>query len=124
MGIVGAVGMVVLRPFALSSKTGARTSVYLASSPEVNGVSRSVLLQVPGCQAVGCGARRRGRGTTVGRQRNVDCGGLTKRRELGRVNAADASNTTTSPRPMRPRPPITPIGRFRLVSGNVTMLGP
>jgi NAD(P)-dependent dehydrogenase (short-subunit alcohol dehydrogenase family) len=39
MGIVGAVGMVLLRPFALSSKTGARTSVYLASSPEVEGVS-------------------------------------------------------------------------------------
>jgi NAD(P)-dependent dehydrogenase (short-subunit alcohol dehydrogenase family) len=39
MGIVGAIGMVLLRPFALSSKTGARTSVYLASSPEVEGVS-------------------------------------------------------------------------------------
>ena len=39
MGILGAVGMVVLRPFALSSATGARTSIYLASSPDVHGVS-------------------------------------------------------------------------------------
>ena len=124
MGILGAVGMVLLRPFALSSATGARTSMYLASSPEVDGVSGQYFYKCRVAEAVGCRARRRGRGAPVGRQRNVDCGGLTKRRELGRVNAADASNTTTSPRPMRPRPPITPIGRFRLVSGNVTMLGP
>jgi hypothetical protein len=31
--------MVLLRPFALSSATGARTSIYLASSPDVEGVS-------------------------------------------------------------------------------------
>ena len=39
MGALGAVGMVLLRPFALSSAAGARTSVYLASSPDVNGVT-------------------------------------------------------------------------------------
>ena len=39
MGALGAVGMLVLRPFALSSTTGARTSIYLASSPDVEGVT-------------------------------------------------------------------------------------
>jgi retinol dehydrogenase-12 len=39
MGALGALGMVLLRPFALSSAAGARTSVYLASSPDVNGVT-------------------------------------------------------------------------------------
>lgn len=39
MGILGTVGMVLARPFAISSATGARTSIYLASSPDVDGVS-------------------------------------------------------------------------------------
>jgi NAD(P)-dependent dehydrogenase (short-subunit alcohol dehydrogenase family) len=39
MGALGAVGMVLVRPFALSSAAGARTSVYVASSPDVNGVT-------------------------------------------------------------------------------------
>ena len=39
MGMLGAVAMVLARPFALSSATGARTSIYLASSPEVDGIS-------------------------------------------------------------------------------------
>lgn len=39
MGLLGAVGMVLARPFALSSATGARTSIYLASSSDVDGVS-------------------------------------------------------------------------------------
>ena len=39
MGVLGAVGMVLARPFALSSATGARTSIYLASSPDVEGVT-------------------------------------------------------------------------------------
>jgi retinol dehydrogenase 12 len=39
LGILGAVGMVLARPFAISSATGARTSIYLASSPDVEGVS-------------------------------------------------------------------------------------
>jgi NAD(P)-dependent dehydrogenase (short-subunit alcohol dehydrogenase family) len=39
MGALGSVGMLVLRPFALSSANGARTSVYLGSSPDVDGVS-------------------------------------------------------------------------------------
>jgi NAD(P)-dependent dehydrogenase (short-subunit alcohol dehydrogenase family) len=39
MGILGAVGMVLLRPFAISSATGAATSIYLASSPDVEGVT-------------------------------------------------------------------------------------
>jgi retinol dehydrogenase 12 len=39
LGILGSVGMVALRPFALSSAKGARTSIYLASSPDVDGVT-------------------------------------------------------------------------------------
>jgi hypothetical protein len=39
MGIVGGVGVLLARPFAISSATGARTSIYLASSPDVNDVS-------------------------------------------------------------------------------------
>jgi NAD(P)-dependent dehydrogenase (short-subunit alcohol dehydrogenase family) len=39
MGILGTVGMVLARPFAISSATGAQTSIYLASSPDVDGVS-------------------------------------------------------------------------------------
>jgi retinol dehydrogenase-12 len=39
MGVLGGVGMLLLRPFAVSSATGARTSIYLASSPDVEGVS-------------------------------------------------------------------------------------
>jgi NAD(P)-dependent dehydrogenase (short-subunit alcohol dehydrogenase family) len=34
-GVAGAVVMVVARPFAISPRRGARTSIYLASSPEV-----------------------------------------------------------------------------------------
>jgi len=34
-----------IRPFILSPERGAETSIYLASSPEVTGVSREVLLQ-------------------------------------------------------------------------------
>jgi len=39
MGVLGGVGMLLLRPFAISSATGAQTSIYLASSPDVDGVS-------------------------------------------------------------------------------------
>jgi len=39
MGILGGVAMLIARPFAISSATGARTSIYLASSPDVEGVS-------------------------------------------------------------------------------------
>jgi NAD(P)-dependent dehydrogenase (short-subunit alcohol dehydrogenase family) len=39
MGILGSVAMVLARPFAVSSATGARTSIYLASSPEVDAIT-------------------------------------------------------------------------------------
>jgi len=39
MGFLIGLGMTLGRPFALSSANGARTSVYLASSPDVDGVS-------------------------------------------------------------------------------------
>lgn len=39
MGFHGGAAMLALRPFAISSAAGARTSIYLASSPDVNGVS-------------------------------------------------------------------------------------
>ncbi len=49
MGVLGAVGMLLLRPFALSSATGARTSIYVASSPDVDGVSGQYFYK---CQVV------------------------------------------------------------------------
>jgi NAD(P)-dependent dehydrogenase (short-subunit alcohol dehydrogenase family) len=39
IGLLGTVGMPLARPFAISPEKGARTSIYLASSPEVAGVS-------------------------------------------------------------------------------------
>jgi len=39
MGPFIGAAMVVARPFSISSAAGARTSVYLASSPDVAGVS-------------------------------------------------------------------------------------
>lgn len=35
IGLLGDIGMVLVRPFAISAENGARTSVYLASSPDV-----------------------------------------------------------------------------------------
>ena len=42
-----AFGVKVIKPFILTPEKGARTSVYLASSPEVDGGHRRVLRQVP-----------------------------------------------------------------------------
>jgi retinol dehydrogenase 12 len=39
MGLFIGMAMLAVRPFAISSATGARTSVYLASSPDVEGIS-------------------------------------------------------------------------------------
>lgn len=39
LGSAGRLAMVLIRPFEASSKMGARTSIYLASSPEVEGVT-------------------------------------------------------------------------------------
>ena len=39
MGLFIGLGMLAVRPFAISSAAGARTSIYLASSPDVDGVS-------------------------------------------------------------------------------------
>ena len=36
-------GMKLVRPFEISAKRGAKTSIYLASSPEVSGKDRDVL---------------------------------------------------------------------------------
>jgi hypothetical protein len=38
-GALSRLGMALLRPFALSVDKGAETSIYLASSPEVEGVT-------------------------------------------------------------------------------------
>ena len=48
MGFLIGLGMVVARPFAISSATGARTSVYLASSPDVSGITGQYFYK---CQA-------------------------------------------------------------------------
>src|SRR5262249_47472085 len=55
-------------PFAISPEKGARTTIHLASSPEVEGVGR-LLLQVQARYAIGRRAGRRRRPTSVGRQR-------------------------------------------------------
>jgi len=39
MGRMGDIGMMVLRPFAISQEAGARTSIHLASSSDVDGVT-------------------------------------------------------------------------------------
>src|SRR5262249_42805773 len=39
LGWWGDIGMVVTRPFSISVEKGARTSVYVASSPDVEGIS-------------------------------------------------------------------------------------
>lgn len=39
-GLLMSVGIRIARPFAISAAKGARTSIYLASSPEVEGVTR------------------------------------------------------------------------------------
>jgi len=38
-GVLGNIAMPLLRPFAISQEAGARTSVYLASSPDVEGLT-------------------------------------------------------------------------------------
>ena len=71
MGMLGAVGMVLLRPFAMSSATGARTSIYLASSPDVNGVSGQYFYKCrvakPSNAALDDDAPRRASGTSARR---------------------------------------------------------
>jgi len=39
LGLLGSVGMPLIRPFAISSQKGALTSIYLASSPDVAGIT-------------------------------------------------------------------------------------
>jgi NAD(P)-dependent dehydrogenase (short-subunit alcohol dehydrogenase family) len=45
MGFFIGIGMLVARPFSISSATGARTSVYLVSSPDVDGISGEYFYQ-------------------------------------------------------------------------------
>ena len=53
-----AFGIKIASPFFLSPAKGARTSVYLASSPEVEGVSGKYFVKCPARQATAVGARR------------------------------------------------------------------
>ncbi len=39
LGLLGSVGMPLIRPFAISSQKGALTSIYLATSPDVEGIT-------------------------------------------------------------------------------------
>jgi len=39
LGLLGTIGMPLARPFAISSEKGALTSIYLASSPDVEGIT-------------------------------------------------------------------------------------
>jgi retinol dehydrogenase 12 len=45
MGFFIGIGMLVARPFAISNATGARTSIYLASSPDVDTISGEYFYQ-------------------------------------------------------------------------------
>ena len=45
MGFFIGIGMLVARPFAIPNATGARTSIYLASSPDVDGISGEYFYQ-------------------------------------------------------------------------------
>ena len=45
MGFFIGIGMLVVRPFAISSANGARTSIYLASSPDVDGITGQYFYQ-------------------------------------------------------------------------------
>jgi NAD(P)-dependent dehydrogenase (short-subunit alcohol dehydrogenase family) len=38
-GLLGRIGMPLVRPFALNAEQGARTSIYLASDPAVEGIT-------------------------------------------------------------------------------------
>ncbi len=62
-----AFGIKLASPFFLSPAKGARTSVYLASSPEVEGVSGKLLRQVQGQGSRGAGRRTRRRPGGCGR---------------------------------------------------------
>jgi retinol dehydrogenase 12 len=39
LGLIGIIGMPLVRPFAISSQKGALTSIYLATSPDVEGIT-------------------------------------------------------------------------------------
>ena len=39
LGLLGSIGMPLIRPFAISSRKGALTSIYLATSPDVEGIT-------------------------------------------------------------------------------------
>jgi NAD(P)-dependent dehydrogenase (short-subunit alcohol dehydrogenase family) len=39
LGLLGTIGMPLVRPFAISAQKGALTSIYLASSPDLEGIS-------------------------------------------------------------------------------------
>ncbi len=39
LGLFGSIAMPLIRPFAISSQKGALTSIYLASSPDVEGIT-------------------------------------------------------------------------------------
>ncbi len=62
-----AFGIKIASPFFLSPAKGARTSVYLASSPEVEGVTRGVLRQVQAEEAPSVGPGSGGGAAACGR---------------------------------------------------------
>ena len=51
----------VIKPFVLNAEQGARTSIYLASSPDVAGVTGKYFVKCQVAQALRGGPRRRGR---------------------------------------------------------------
>ena len=75
-----AFGVKVIKPFVLTPEKGARTSVYLASSPEVADVSGRYFVKCKEADALGRGPGRRGRRPALGGQRGAGGRGQRRRR--------------------------------------------
>ena len=113
MGVLGAVGMVLLRPFAFSSAAGAHVGVPRVVARRERR-ERSVLLQVPGHVAVEGGARRRGRREIVGRERRADRHQL-RSGATGRLRASRHEiSAATRPRPAKPKYRTLPTARLTI----------
>ncbi len=67
-----AFGIKLIKPFVLTPEKGARTSVYLASSPDVADVSGRYFVKCKEAEPTAAARDRRGRRPTLGRQRGAD----------------------------------------------------
>ena len=70
-GFMGNVGMVLGRPFAKSPEVGAQTSVFVASAPQLDGVTGQYFAKSRLAKPASDGDRRRRGRALVGRQRTA-----------------------------------------------------